>query len=419
MSGPGRGEEPFLEYEIRNISEAELEPYSMQISRTFGHDYHPEYLDVRKQLFEFDRNLATLDGGQIVGTAGIYSFQMQVPGGEALGCAGVTMVTVRSTHRRQGVVTALMRRQLHDVRDAGEPLAALWASESSIYGRFGYGLAIQAMQVKLRREWSKLRFGASEQENVRLVDVEEAREKWPAAWERAGRGVPGWVSRSQKWWDLRILQDPKDWRDGFTANYYATYEDGAGEVRGLARYRIKQNWDSNLPNGTLRLEELAAETPEAYAGLWQFITSVDLIGTIEWDTASVDEPLYWMLDDSRRLERSSYDSIWLRLVDIEKALSARAYPAEGRVVFGVRDPFLPWCDGNFELEASPDGAICRVSNAQPDVALSAADLAAAYLGGARLTTLQRAGRVEGDHRAVARADTLLRWERPPHCAEHF
>lgn len=408
-----------MEYEIRNITEEELGAYSEQLARTFGHDFNPEHLEARKQTFEFDRNLAVFDAGKIVGTAGIYTFQMNVPGGNALGCAGVTMVTVRSTHRRKGVLTALMRKQLHDVRDRGEPLAALWASEASIYGRFGYGTAIQDMELKLPREWSDLRFAPESPGRVRLVDGDEARATWPGTWERAGRDVPGWVTRTPEWWEIRIFRDHKDWRDGFTANYYAQYEDTTGEVRGLARYRLKQDWGSGLPNATLRIEEMATETPEAYAGLWRFITGVDLVGTIAWESASVDEPLYWMLADSRRLERRSVDSIWLRLVDIEGALSGRRYSAEGRIVFGVRDEFLPWCDGTFELEGGPDGAVCRATNAEPEVRLSAADLAALYLGGARLETLRRAGRVEGTGGSVGRADVMFAASRAPYCAEHF
>ncbi|HEX6030593.1 MAG TPA: GNAT family N-acetyltransferase [Tepidiformaceae bacterium] len=408
-----------MEYEIRGITENELIPYSEQMARTFGNDFNPEHLEARKQTFEFDRNLAVLDAGTIVGTAGIYTFKMNVPGGDALGCAGVTMVTVRSTHRRKGVLTALMRKQLHDVRERGEPLAALWASEAAIYGRFGYGVAIQSMELKVRREWAVLRFGPESPGRVRLVGTDEARSTWPAAWERAGRAIPGWVSRTPQWWETRVFRDHKDWRDGFTGNYYAQYEDPDGEVRGLARYRLKQEWAGGVPNATLRVEELGAETPQAYAGLWRFIASVDLIGQIEWENASVDEPLYWMLADSRRMERRSYDSIWVRLVDIERSLGGRQYSAEGRVVFGVRDPFLPWCDGSFELDASRGGAICRATNAEPEIVLSAADLATVYLGGARLETLRRAGRVEGDASVIRRADVMFGWDRGPHCPEHF
>ena len=408
-----------MEYEIRTVAEAELEPYSVQLSRTFGHDFNPEFLELRKQTFEFDRNIATFDGAMIVGTAGIYSFDMTVPGHEAIGCAGVTMVTVRSTHRRQGVLTAMMRKQLHDTHEHGDPVAALWASEASIYGRFGYGLATQATELKLAREWSALRFAARAEGSVRLVETEEAKRTWPAFWSRLRLQTPGWVDRTETWWDVRVFRDPKDWRDGFTANFYAQYEDADGEIRGVARYRMKQNWDGGVPNGKLQIEEFGAETREAYAELWRFITSVDLVGTIAYENASVDEPLYWMLADSRRLERKTSDAIWLRIVDVERALGARRYAIEDRIVFSVEDPFLPWCDGRFELEGSPDGAICRPSNQEPDVTLSAADLGAAYLGGARLETMRRAGRVEGDARKVQRADLLFASAVAPHCPEHF
>lgn len=408
-----------MEYEIRTIAEAELEPYSIQMARTFGNDFNPEFNEDRKRTFEFDRNIATFDRETIVGTAGIYSFDMTVPGQEAIGCAGVTMVTVRSTHRRKGVLTAMMRKQLSDTHEHGDPLAALWASEASIYGRFGYGLATQAMHLKLARDWSALRFGARAAGEVRLVETDEAKAHWPAFWSRVRLQTPGWVDRTQTWWDARIFADRKDWRDGFTANFYAQYEDADGEIRGVVRYRMKQNWDGGLPQGKLRIEEFGTETPEAYAELWRFISSVDLVGTIEYENASVDEPLYWMLADSRRLERKSGDAIWLRIVDMERALGARRYAVEDRLVFSVEDPFLPWCDGRFELEGGPEGAICRPTNQEPDVTLSAADLGAAYLGGASLETMRRASRVEGDPRAVQRADRLFANAVAPHCPEHF
>lgn len=408
-----------MEYEIRTITEAELEPYSIQLSRTFGNDFKPEFLELRKQMFEFDRNIATFDGSLIVGTAGIYSFSMTVPGGEALGCAGVTMVTVRSTHRRQGVLTSMMRKQLFDTRDHGDPIAALWASEASIYGRFGYGLATQASELKIVREWSALKFGGRGTGSVRLVDTDEAQAKWPLFWSRVRMQTPGWVDRSQTWWANRIFHDAKEWRDGFTANYYAQYEDADGEIRGIVRYRMKQNWDGGVPRGKLAIEEIAAETREAYAELWRYVCSVDLVETIQYENASVDEPLYWMLADSRRLERKSSDAIWLRIVDMERALGGRRYATEDRLVFSVEDPFLPWCDGRFELEGGPDGAICRPTNQEPDVTLSAADLGAAYLGGARFETMRRAGRVEGDPRKVQRADLMFTSAVAPHCPEHF
>ncbi|MGI8926505.1 MAG: GNAT family N-acetyltransferase [Tepidiformaceae bacterium] len=406
-----------MEYEIRNIREEELEAFTKSLATGFGWDYNPEHLEQRKKIFEFDRNFATFDGPAIVGTAGIFSYQMSVPGG-VLGCAGVTMVTVRSTHRRQGVLTGMMRKQLEEVHERGEPLAALWASEASIYGRFGYGLAIQSMNLKLPREWSALGFGTEAAGRVRLATAEEAKERWPKFHERMRLRQPGWVTRSEPWWEVRVFGDPTAFRDGFTANYYAEYEDD-GELCGYARYRIKQNWGDHVPGGLLRIEELAAETPGAYTALWRHITSVDLIRTIEMENASVDEPLYWMLADSRRLKRETVDSIWLRLVDIEHALAGRRYAVEGRMVLAVRDPFLPWCDGNFEVEGGPDGAVCRATSAPADIRLSASDLGAAYLGGARLETLRRAGRVQGEVAAVRKADLMLSWLVPPHCPEHF
>ncbi len=407
-----------MEYEVRRISDGELEPFSRSLAATFGFDYKPVFLEERRKIFEFDRNIATFDQKAIVGTAGIFTFTMVVPGGARLGCGGVTMVTVRPSHRRQGVLTAMMRRLLDNIRERGEPLAALWASEASIDGRFGYGIAIQSMELKLPREWSQLKFGVPARGRVRLVETAEARERMPAFWEAAGRDQPGWMSRTAQWWETRIFLDPQDWRDGMTANSYALYEED-GELQGMARYRVKQEWKDGLPCGRLVVQELAAPSAAAYSGLWRFLAGVDLMGTIEWENASTDEALYWMLADSRRLRRTPGDAIWVRLVDIEAALGGRRYMGEGRVVFEVSDPFLAWCAGRYELEAGPEGAICRRTTATADIALGAEELGAIYLGGASLATLARAGRAEGEAKALARADALFGWGRVPHCAEHF
>ncbi|OAI43756.1 hypothetical protein AYO38_02470 [bacterium SCGC AG-212-C10] len=405
-----------MAYEIRPILDEEFERFSRQIATTFLNDFRAEFMEDRKTVFERERSLGVFDGDQVVGTTGIFTFDMAIPGG-LLPTAGVTMVTVRSTHRRQGIVTSIMRRQLEDVREKGEPMAGLWASESIIYGRFGYGLAAQTVDLTIERDHAQLATTTPAPGKLRIVSGDAAREQWPAIWEAEHRQSPGTMSRTQAWWSNRIFRDPEPWRGGFTANVYVNYEVD-GELRGYVRYRLKGDEIDGLPNGTLRVAELVALTDDAYSELWQYVFGVDLIATIEAPHRRADEPLYWMLADPRRLKRRPSDALWLRIVDVPACLSARRYSVEGTIVFRVEDDFLG-AGGTFALTGGPDGATCTQSNASPDISLNIRDLGAAYLGGVSFTTLARAGRISGDRAALRRADVMFSWDPAPWCPEVF
>ena len=407
-----------MEHEIRTIAGEELEEFRRCQALAFGNEYNGEHLEMGRQIFEFDRNLAAIVEERIVGTAGIFTTEMSVPGG-SLPVAAVTMVSVKPTHRRQGIVSGLMRQQLEQVRDRGEALAALWASESSIYGRFGYGIAIQMEMLDIPRAYTAMRSDlATGAGKLRLLSVDEAKEKLPPLHEALRKARPGELARPQKWWDVRVFPDHADWREGYTSNNYLVYE-GALGLEGYARYRTKSHFEDWLPSGKLRVSELHASTPDALVGLWRYLFGVDLIGTIDREVGEMDEPLLAMLVDSRRVKRRRIDAIWLRIVDVEKALSGRALGSEGRVTFEVVDRFLDGAGGRFELEGGPGGAVCRRSSKEPEFVLGPEELAQVYLGGGRLATLYRVGRVQGDLAAIARADAMLGWSVLPHCQEHF
>ncbi|MBI5949214.1 MAG: GNAT family N-acetyltransferase [Chloroflexi bacterium] len=404
--------------EIRPITGDELEAFSRCQSAAFGRSYQPEMLEYRRELFEFDRSLGAFDGGEITGTAGIFSFDMTVPGGAAVPTAGVTMVSVLPTHRRRGILSAMMRRQLEHVRERGEAFAALWASESVIYGRFGYGLAAESNRLSIDRERTALASKLPARGRVRMVTREEARSAWPAVLERVRPTQPGMMSRSEPWWN-RSLRDHPDFRDGHTEAYHVSYEED-GATLGYVRYRYKQDWtEDHLPNHTVNVAELMASTDEAYVALWEYVLNLDLAGLIVAEYRRTDEPLYWMLADPRRLRRTPDDTLWLRILDVPAALAARAYAAPGRVVFEVGDDFCPWVAGRYELTAGPGGATCRPTGEPAGITLNAADLASAYLGGVRFETLSQAGRVTGDSAAISLATKMFATERAPWCPEMF
>ena len=401
--------------EIRPIQPEEMEAFFQASTAAFGSDLSPEFMEQARATGEIDRTLAVFDGAEIVGTTGIFSLNLTVPGA-ALPTAGVTWVSVKPTHRRGGVLTKMMRQQLSDIRERSEPLAALWASESIIYGRFGYGLAAEGVELRVERTRTAFAHEPPVCGRARLVSRDEALAAWPAIYDQVLSTQPGMYSRSEAWWRERALR-PSEGRAGFSGNFYVQYEED--RPLGYARYRVRPGGQAGLPDGSLSVRELMAASESAYAALWNYLFGVDLIGTIEAHLRHIDEPLFWMLADPRRLVRRPGDTLWLRIVDVAAALEGRRYAAEGRLLFEVRDRFCPWNEGRYELEAGGEGARCRPTDAEPEITLDVADLAAAYLGGARLQTLRRAGRAEGDSEALRRADAIFTWDPLPWCPEVF
>jgi predicted acetyltransferase len=402
---------------IRPITKEEAEPFFQAQASAFGFDYRPERLSVARNLGEFDRTTAVWDGNQVVGTAGIWTFDLAVPGGR-LPTAGVTWVSVRPTHRRQGVLTSMMRTQLDAIHERGEPLAALWASESVIYGRFGYGLAGEGVEMKIDRLRTGLRDAVLAPGRTRFIEREEGIGDWPKVYDRVLANQPGMFTRSPDWWRWRIFPDEERPRPGFTNSFRVQYEEN-GEPLGYVRYRIKEDYVEGSAAATLLVQELVAATDAAYSGLWQYVFGVDLIATITAEWRKVDEPLIWMLADPRRLVRRVQDTLWVRLVDVSKALGGRRYSTPGQLVFQLRDDFCRWNDGRYLLEAGLDGARCSRTDRPADISLNADDLGAAYLGGVRFQTLARTGRVRGTPDALRRADAMFTWDPLPWTPEIF
>ena len=376
-----------------------------------------EELAVSRETTEFERTLAFFDGKEMVATAGIFSYEMTVPGG-TLPCGGVTRVSVLTTHRRRGLLTAMMRRQLDDMHQRGEPLAALYASEAPIYGRFGYGLSTYQAAVEIERPHAAFAKQVSGSGRLSMVDVPTAIDAFTRVWEQARRTQPGMLGLDERWMRLQMA-DLELHREGASPQYRVLHQTG-GNPSGFAIYREKMDWDASGPNGTLRLEMLIAATAEAYAALWRHLLDVDLMARVSAEMRPVDEPLRFLLADSRQPKTRIEDGLWLRLVDVAAALAGRRYAIEGRVVLRVRDAFGPWNDGQYELVGGPAGAECKPTSGSSDLALDAADLAALYLGGNRFRTLFEAGRVEELRPgAIARADAMFATDRAPWCPSHF
>jgi predicted acetyltransferase len=404
-----------MPYPLRPITPDEFAKFAYADSLAFGRPIEDGEIARFAKTAELDRMLVAVDGDDFVATGGVLSFDMTVPGG-SLPAAAVTWISVRPTHTRQGILTSLMTRQFKDIRERGEPFAVLWATESVIYGRFGYGMASETATLTLDRAFKRIDHAPQVPGRCRFVTREHALEAWPAVYERIRVKTPGMFHRPQLHWQTRNLRE----RDKSTTHgrYYVQYEEG-GQPLGFVRYEIEGLTLNGAPDGILTVKELQAETPAAYAALWGFVLGVDLIKTVIAEHRRVDEPLVHMLAEPRRMSRPQGDALWVRIVDVEAALAGRRYSSEGRVVIDVRDSFCERVAGRYALEGGPDGATCKPTTEAAAITMSASDLGAVYLGGTRLRTLAAAGRVQGSREAINRAATMFAWDPLPWCPEIF
>ncbi len=412
---------PDVAAQLRPATPEEWPAFLQQMAGAFGETLVGPYVEVPSPVAELDRSLGLWEGGRVVATSGIYSRELSVPGA-VVPCAGVTWVTVAPTHRRRGVLTAIMRRQLSEIHEQGrEPVAALWASEAPIYGRFGYAPA--TVRAPLSGPVARLRLRPDVDlgtGRVTLVDEAEYRPAAVAVHEAVRRLVPGNLERDERWWD-RELADLPEHRHGATARRYLLHTETDGTVTGYAAYRMTDRWtDTGHPDGTLTVEEVRATSTPAYASLWQVLLSIELVSTVRLHRASPDDPIRHLVTDARALTGPVRDGLWVRLVDVDRALAARRYPAPVDLVIEVRDEFCPWNDGRWRLAGHPAGGYCGRTDLDPDLVMGVEELGAAYLGGTSLATLQAAGRVtEISPGAVTQAATAFGWPVAPWCPDEF
>jgi predicted acetyltransferase len=425
-------------YPIRPITEEEFDSAHLVDQHAFhGSPLPAQYRENALSRFEFDRSLSAVDPelNSLVGTAGAFSFQFTVPGG-TLPAAGVTWVSVLPSHRRRGVLRSLMLRQLADIRDRGEPFAALWASEAGIYGRYGYGRASWHLAFTARRgEGALMRQaldGAAGKLRLRLISPSAARAELATVYDIVLQSRPGFFVRNEHWWD-RLLNDPEDQRNGASPLRCLLVEDDSGP-RGYAVYAGLSRWEDEtfLPDSTLTVRELVAADPAASAALWGDLLSRDLTVDFRAQLRPVDDPLLFQLADPRRVRPVLADGLWVRLIDVPSALGGRRYSAPVDVVIEVRDRDLPDNAGRWRLStASADlaaadlaagglAASCQRTTDPADVALGIAELGAAYLGGTPLGTLATAGLVsELRPGAVRRLSAAMSWDPAPWCPMIF
>ena len=311
--------------EIRALTATELEPFLRTTEGAFHEDAHPEDVEMFSELFEPERSLAAFDGAEMVATTGIFARELTIPGG-VMRIPGVTLVGVLPTHRRRGLLTQLMRRQIDDIHAAGEPVAALWASEAAIYGRYGYGTAARHASVTLRTSGARLAPGVPAPEGrVVLTEPAAAVDRIASLHDRVRRERVGHLDRTAVWWKRRT-RDPERYRDGYGALRAALHENTDGVVDGYALYAVKSGW-ADGPDGRARIRELVVDGPGAASAMWAFLLGLDLVRAIEWEIAPPDLPIAELVSSPQLPRLSLAPNLWIRLVDVPAALAARRYAA--------------------------------------------------------------------------------------------
>lgn len=396
---------------IRTIDRSEIP----ELRQVFAWAFYEELGEDTKwgPLLEPERTHAVFDGDEMIGTGGILSREITLPGDVQARLGAVTLVGVKPGHRRRGVASLLMKTQLEAMRDAGEALGALWASEGSIYRRFGYGehtTSVNIMTMPTRMSFHK--DVKVDQARIRHVTRAEAMPFMVALHDKLRRGKVGWLSRSEANWNY-FLVDAESERDGLSAYRYCVHP------QGYVVFRVKHDWNNSGPQLELHVRELVAENDEVRAALYRFLLDLDLATMISYYTATND-PIQHMVDNPRMVQTLIKDGLWLRIVDVERALPMRRYSSGVDSVIEIVDDFCPWNSGRYRLTVKGGEAVVARTDDPADVSLDVAALGSVFLGGVRLSVLKHAQRVIEHTPGHVDALTLaFLTAEEPHCPEVF
>jgi predicted acetyltransferase len=396
------------------------EEFFAAVVRGFHDDYVAEAWEPMQKVFEPERSFGLQVDGRWISTCGAYSRILTVPGG-SVPVAAVTVVTVQPSYRRRGLLTEMMKHQLHDIQQRGnEPIALLWASEAAIYGRYGYGQASPRLRLSGKTKTTAFRpdvdLGSG---SVGEVERDQAIPVIKLLHQRLLPDRVGALNRDENWWVVK-WHDPERWRHGKSAYRFALHYERRGRPDGYVAFRVKMSWEESSPGAEVIIDELDAVDAQARAALWRFVLDLDLVRSFRVDGAPVDEPLRYLVSDLRSVKAELEDGTYARLIDVPRALEARRYLSELDVIIGVDDPLLTHNAGSIRLQAGPDGASATRSRRKPDLIMNIRELSAIYLGGTPLAALVRAGIVtERTKGAALAAAAAFAWPQPPFCPDFF
>lgn len=403
----------------RPIGHDGMEPMIVASTMAFGDEATPEFINGWQRILERDRTFEIVDGDLVVGGGSVFSFRLSVPGGLDVPAGGLTGVGVLPSHRRRGGLRALIDQAFANGIARGEPLSMLWASEGPIYRRFGYGMAALRATSIVGRQHIRFAPPVAEVGRIRLLSVAEALRELPAVWQELARTTPGVFARSEAWWRDEVLDDAEWRRQGAGVRFIPAVEVD-GTIRGYGFYRWRTEWDHLGPRNTLEVREVVAPDPAVELALWRFLADQDLMGTLKAQNLPVDTPLFHRVDDPRRLALTIGDGLWVRILDVPAALTARSWSADDDLVLEVTDDLLPGNAGRWRLTVHDGRATVTRTDASPDATLGIAALGSLYLAGVRAADLARAGHlVAADAATPSRIDALNMVPRQPWCPSIF
>jgi predicted acetyltransferase len=418
----GRTTPPHLAHrDLVYVTPERLEEFFAAILRGFHDEYVPDRWEPQRKVFEPERSFGFQVDGRWISTCGAYSRRLTVPGG-TVPVAAITVVTVQPSYRRRGLLTEMMQHQLRDIHERGEePIALLWASESAIYGRYGYGQACPQVKLSGRTKTTAFRPGVDlGSGSVGEVERDEAIPVIKRLHQALLPQRVGALDRDDNWWVVK-WHDPEPWRHGASAYRFALHYDRRGKADGYVAFRVKNDWSES--GAEVIVEELDAAGARARAALWRFVLDLDLVRRFVRQNAPLDDSVRYLVADLRSVKAEDQDGTYARLVDVPHALEARRYLTDLDVTIRVEDPLLSYNTGTIRLETGPDGAsVTRVTRGRrrPDLTMNVRDLSAIYLGGTSLAALARAGVVtERTRGAAAATSAAFAWSQPPFCPDFF
>ncbi|WP_128379865.1 GNAT family N-acetyltransferase [Streptomyces cavernae] len=411
--------------DVRPVTEADIPDWIRALNTGFLRTpavRDTEIADRRSYMIP-ERTLGAFDeGGRCVATFRSFSQQLTAVGGGFVPADAVSNVTVTATHRRRGLLTRMMTKDLTAAKERGDVVATLIAAEYPIYGRFGFGPATHTAEwtVDVPRTGLDPRRPGPDEGRIDLVDGADVRKLGPELHERYRRLQPGAINRDERWWQVEtgvVQLDRRPWTEPF----HAVYRGADGEVAGLLRYKVDDHWgDAKQPLNTATVLDLVAVTPAAERALWHYLCSVDWVVTVKSGMRPADDLLPHLLPDPRAARITTVaDWLWVRILDVVEALQARTYDTDGTLVLEVIDR-LGLSAGRYRLEAGPDGASCAPTREDAELTLDVGELSALWLGDASAVRLAALGRVREERPgAVAVAERLLRTARRPFCPDGF
>ncbi|MGE5226048.1 MAG: GNAT family N-acetyltransferase [Planctomycetaceae bacterium] len=391
--------------EFRTIAPEEVRPFlaTLNLAFTSTEENEAEIAHEIERL-EPDRLFAAVEDGAIVGCAGAYTFDVTVPGGRVAPMAGITTVGVLPTHRRRGITRELLGRLLAQARERGEPIAALFASQAAIYGRFGFGLATIGAELDVLVERSGFVVGYQRHGRARLLAREEALPAMKTVYDAVCPTRPGMLRLDDAAFAWMHFEGdkPED------RHLYVVHEDDDGRPDAYAVYRAQHEWPDSLPHLELKARHVLGSTPQGTADVWRYLLDVDLVHRVKTGDRPLDEPLLWLLEEPRAMRGKLVDGLHARPVDVAAALEARGYAGQGRLVLEVADPFLPGGGGTFALAVEEGVATCvRTDELEPELRCGTNAVGSTFFGGSTWRQLARAGAVQATAETLARADALF------------